>query len=629
MKDLAEDLALLFERMNALETRVRTFDELERRIRDFDALEQRVRALENFSGPAFSAPTFSAPTFSAPAPPEPAPVIDSAAPLISAELPSGEQVSSVFLVLGKALLGIAGAYVLRALEESAFLPRLIVAALAIVYAIAWLVAASRTGSQQRFAAVLYSGASALILAPMLWELTMRFHVLSPITAAAVLGLYAAVAVLQSWRRKGSPACSVATAAAAFTALALSIVTHVMLPFLILLLAMVAVSELHTATTFRAPSLRQAFGRKGGSAQPSITPDIKSTPSQEHSNGARILIAAVADCAVWILLYLYRMPPGARTDYPALSTPVLIAVPALLFVITATGVGYRTVILGRRVTAFESTQAVIAFLLAACSPLLIIPNSSPRIVGAVCIVFASACNVAAFRIFRRAAQPRNFRVFTGWGAALTLAGAFLTLSQSWAASALALAAVLSILVATRLNSITLQAHAAIYLAVSASTSGLPTYAFQCLAGLTPSTVSPAMLLVSACASLAYALTPERDGETWQSQLLHLLPAALATIAVSALITHASLSLSALLLTPDIAPVAFLRTLVLCGIALTLAFAGARWHRPQMRRIAYTVLAFVAVKLVFEDLRHGHMAFIAASIFLFALTLIAVPRLARSR
>ena len=33
-------------------------------------------------------------------------------------------------------------------------------------------------------------------------------------------------------------------------------------------------------------------------------------------------------------------------------------------------------------------------------------------------------------------------------------------------------------------------------------------------------------------------------------------------------------------------------------------------------------------VFEDLRHGHLAFIAASIFLFAVTLIVVPRVART-
>ena len=40
-----------------------------------------------------------------------------------------------------------------------------------------------------------------------------------------------------------------------------------------------------------------------------------------------------------------------------------------------------------------------------------------------------------------------------------------------------------------------------------------------------------------------------------------------------------------------------------------------------------VALLAVKLVLEDLRHGHLGFIAGSIFLFAITLIVVPRVAR--
>jgi hypothetical protein len=35
------------------------------------------------------------------------------------------------------------------------------------------------------------------------------------------------------------------------------------------------------------------------------------------------------------------------------------------------------------------------------------------------------------------------------------------------------------------------------------------------------------------------------------------------------------------------------------------------------------------LIFEDLRHGHFEFIAASICLFAVSLMIVPRLAQSR
>jgi len=75
------------------------------------------------------------------------------------------------------------------------------------------------------------------------------------------------------------------------------------------------------------------------------------------------------------------------------------------------------------------------------------------------------------------------------------------------------------------------------------------------------------------------------------------------------------------------VAFIRTLIICAMALGLAFAGSHWRRLELRRLAYAGLALVAAKLVYEDLRHGHMGFIAGSIFLFALTLIGVPRLTR--
>jgi predicted tellurium resistance membrane protein TerC len=52
-----------------------------------------------------------------------------------------------------------------------------------------------------------------------------------------------------------------------------------------------------------------------------------------------------------------------------------------------------------------------------------------------------------------------------------------------------------------------------------------------------------------------------------------------------------------------------------------------RRPELIQITYAALAFVAAKLIFEDLRHGHFEFIAASIFLFAISLMIVPRLSR--
>jgi hypothetical protein len=562
MQDLSETLELLAARV--------------------DALEKRVRDLEQ--SPA-SAPRQSELR-------QPATTISTEL----ADLPSSEQISGAFLLLGKCMLGIAGAYLLRALAASGVLPRPLIAALAILYAIGWLVAASRTRASARFAPSMYAGTSALILAPMLWELTMRFQVLAPAAAAAVLGLVAAVATALTWKRKQASDFLVAYAAVALTALALSVVTHVMISFLVLLLVMLAVCEYK--------SLRS-------SAQ----------------GGVRALVAVVTDCAVWFLIVIYRNPASTRTDYPPLGTIALVLPATLLFLITATSVVTQTAVLRRKITVFETIQSVTSFLLWIITLLFLVPQFTPRIVGIVCLVFASACYAAAWGMFRPASELRNFHVFALWSVSLLLSGIYLSLPPAWAVACLAIAAILSAVIAVRICCITLQSHGIIYLTVAVVACGLLEYSFQALAGTMPVKVSWSIFLVSACALVCYIAAREREGESWQRQVLHLVPALFAVGAIAGLTAQGSLLLVALRIAPAAFHVAFIRTLILCATALVLAFAGSRWRRPEMTRIAYAALVLVAAKLFFEDLRHGQMEFIAGSIFLFAVTLIGVPRLAR--
>jgi hypothetical protein len=108
---------------------------------------------------------------------------------------------------------------------------------------------------------------------------------------------------------------------------------------------------------------------------------------------------------------------------------------------------------------------------------------------------------------------------------------------------------------------------------------------------------------------------------------MIPALLAACAFTAIIAQGILQLVARVISPDVFHVAFVRTFTVCSVALVLAFSGARWQRMALTRIAYAALAFMAAKLIFEDLRHGRMEFIAGSFFLFAVTLIAVPHLSR--
>ena len=144
---------------------------------------------------------------------------------------------------------------------------------------------------------------------------------------------------------------------------------------------------------------------------------------------------------------------------------------------------------------------------------------------------------------------------------------------------------------------------------------------------PSAPSWSICFIAACAIFCFAAAKSSAGESWKPQALHLAVASIAAAAVTALLVKGLATFITLWILPGAHHLAFIRTLILCAAALAFAFCGAFWHRLELTRVGYAALALVAIKLVAEDLPLGHLAYIAASIFLFALTLIAIPRVAR--
>jgi hypothetical protein len=500
-----------------------------------------------------------------------------------------------FSVLGTTMLGIAGAYLLRAIAESTSLPKLGLAAIAILYAIFWLVWATRAPAGAWLASTTYACTSALILAPMLWELTLRFDVLPAELTAAVLAAFVCAASALAWKRILASVVWVANVAAAMVALALSIATHKQAPFIATLLLMGVLCE-------------YASIRKRGL-------------------GVRALVAAAADLSVWVLIFVYSSPQNTRVDYPALGMAALLAPGIALFAIYGASVAIKAALLKRQITVFETMQTMIAFLLAASSLLCFGPKGSATILGVICLVLSAASYATVYGVFDLVPARRNYRVFLIWSAALLLSGYLLCLPTSWAAVSLAATAVAAVFLGVRLNRPSLQFHALVYLLAAAAVSGLLNYAFLALAGMLPAAPSMSICVVSACAILCYAAGKFCQGEAWSQQLLHIVFAVVAIAAAAALLVQGLMALIALGVNPGAHHLAFIRTLTICTAALGLAFAGAHWRRMELTRIGYATLALVAAKLVFEDLRHGHLEFIAASIFLFAITLIAVPRISR--
>jgi hypothetical protein len=553
---------------------------LERLSARIETLERRVFALEH-------------PSASPDALPAHAPRIQQGLQPIQASTiaPAG----GFFPVVGRAMLGIAGAYLLRAVAETGSIPMLAIATIAIAYAMTWLVWATRVADGAWFASATYACTSALILAPMLWELTLSFKVL-PVTAAA--GILAALVIAASalaWKRNLSPVFWVAYATASAVSIALMIATNEMAPFIGTILLMALVCE---------------YAALRG-----------------HGTSVRPLVALAGDAAIWAMIFIYSSPSNARTAYPELIPGVLMGLSCLLFLIYALSTSIRTAFGRQSITVFEISQTTIAFLLSASSVMYFGSRTAATVLGILCIALSAAIYAAVFKVFDGLPERRNYHVFAAWSAALFVAGAWLCLPPSSLAACLGLAAVLATLAGVRMERQTLEFHGLVYLAAAAVASGLPDYCGRTLAWAFPSVPSWIVCAVSACALLCYAAEKHGQGEPWRVQLLHFVTASLTMCAVSALLVSALVWLATFRLNPGAHHVAFLRTLIACAAALTLAYSGAHWRRMELTRIGYAALVLIAAKLVFEDLRHGHLGFIAASIFLYAITLIAVPRLSR--
>lgn len=541
-----------------------------------ESLERRVAALERIPQPTLPLP--------ATLPRDQGPATEYALP----------QPTGVFPVVGKAMLGFAGAYVLRAVAESGAVPKVAIVVLALAYGGTWLVWASRVRSATRFASTIYAATASLILAPMLGELTLRFRILPTRVTAALLGAYVLAATFLAWKRNLLTVVWVGMVTGVCSALALLILSRNFVPYVTVLLVVAAVSEF-AATRRRWLSLR-AFA------------------------------APAVDLAVANLLYTFSLPENSRVEYEPVTKAVLLALPSLLFFIYGASIVFRTLSLRENVTAFEMIQAVISFVLAGVGWLWS-GTAGTTTFGVCCWLLALACYAAAFVCFSRT-ELRNYRVYAAWSAALLLAGSFLILSPSRAALLLGVLAVVSTVVGVRIQRLMPGYQAFAYLAAAAFASGLLRYVGLSMTGTLPSTPVWTVWIVAVCAIFCYAFGGRLDSKRWNQELLRFLLALLAVSAVAAFLVSAVVGVVAAGFALGPSHVAVVRTLVVCTLALALAYSGGRWQRTELLWTAYFALAFVTAKLEFEDLRYGGSGSIAISLFLYALALIIVPRLGRT-
>jgi hypothetical protein len=501
-------------------------------------------------------------------------------------------------VLGKAVLGIAGAYLLRAIAESSSVPKLPILFVAIVYAALWMVWAVRTHTANRFASITYAITSALILSPLLWESTVRFQTLSPTYTAVVLVAFTVLALALSWRLDLQLIPWIATLATVLTAVALIIQTHELVPLTAALLAVALATEIAACL--------------------------------EHRLTLRAVPALAADFVVWLLVFVMTSPDGAPEGYPPASPAILTALCLLLFAIYGTSIAIRTFARRHPITLFEIAQGILAFVLAAFGALRATHTSAAPAFGVFALLLAAVCYWGALSRFAAESHVRNRRTSATYAAALLLIGSYLLLSPTLLVPFLSLAAVASAFLYARTDKLSLGMHASFYLAAATATSTLPNWIVAALAGTLPTYPDSSVWIVAVSSALCYILGSwgtQADQSHTKRRMLWVVPAVLVSFASAAvaIVAIAGLAASRLDLTPS--RLSVVRTIVNCALALVLAFLGSRWKHIELSWVAYAAVAFGTLKLIFEDLRFGNASSLVVSLLFYGLVLILLPRITR--
>jgi len=502
-------------------------------------------------------------------------------------------------VAGRAVLGLAGAYLLRALTEAGTLSAIAGTVAGILYALAWLGWAARSPATERLKTAAGSLTAVLILAPLVWEATARFHAIATWAAAALLLVFALFGMAISWKKGQLIVSTFATLAALGTAAALLIATHDVLPFTFLFLAVAAA--------------------------------IEASACLEHWVSERWLGATAADLAVLLATWLVTNDRGLPQGYAPIPYAWLLAAQVTLLSIYLSSTIVRTLFRGFSFTTFETLQCALAFAIGLSGGLRMAP-----VTAVVMLLCAAACYLVSFLMLeRQGASSRTFYTYTAFAILLTLGGSRILLSgaaAAWLWSALALACMWA---GGWFGRLTLEVHGAIYLFLSFAASGAWRASASLLldAGLWPGDRQAALWTGLAAAAGAYALRAHfsrPSQRTRTAQILSVTVAAAFVWLAAGIAAGALTGAYHLAFGPDAthAYCATLRTGVLAGLSLLLAWAAPKWNRTELARLVYPVMLLGGYRLLVEDLHEGHKTALFFSLLLYGAVLTALPRLKRS-
>jgi hypothetical protein len=341
-------------------------------------------------------------------------------------------------------------------------------------------------------------------------------------------------------------------------------------------------------------------------------------------------AAAAD--LYVLGLTMRATASEAREPPELAMLVQLSL-LTAYVVMVAG---RTLVRGRSVIPFEVVQIAAALVLGLGGAAWVAATAGTGAapLGVVTLVFGAGCYAVAFAfVERRDGSRRNFYFYTTLAIVLTLVGSVLASGGAVATTlAWAALAVVATLGGRRFSRTCLLMHGATYVAAAAVASGALVAASLALFGPSAGTwrdLGVAVVAVVASAGGVCVLaTPRAAPAAVLERVPRLVSLSLAAWCGAGIVVVTSAPLVARAGgTIDPGALATLRTAILAGAALGLAWVGRAFRVPEASWLVYPVLAAGGVKLLVDDLRFSPARTLFLALVLYGLALVVAPRLGR--
>lgn len=498
--------------------------------------------------------------------------------------------------LGRALIILGGAFLLRAITEAGAWPPLVGVSIGLLYSLTWLVASDRAAAGGNRLRAVFDGGTALMIGyPLIAEAALKFVLLTPTAAALALGGFTTGALLAANHSRVAALAWLASLGGLAAGLVLIARTSVVAPMSFY------VTGLGVATLWLG--YLRAW------------------------RGLRWLTGAAAGVAVLgVTLRAVARPP---VDPAALAW----ASQAFLLVAYLGSIALRTLVRGRQVIVFEIAQTVVV-LAVGLGGMVVVGHAvagGDLLVGGGGLILGAAAYAVSFQFLaRHAPAALNFYFYSSLALIFTMVGTWTAVHGPARSMVLVAVGAALALAWSRSSRTTLGAHTAVALAAAAQDSGLGTLGLAAFIGGTaplgaaqwPALVTLA-IVVAVCGS---RLTGARGTAPSAADAPGLALGVIAVIGGGGLVTPVVASALSL---PAGDLVTTIRTATLSLLAAGCARLARTGPFSVLGHLAYPLLAATGVKLLLVDLRNSRASTLFAALACYGAALVMVPRLRRRK